>query len=87
MLLKRDRGKLELPAGDPSALIEAQGFRILPLRVEHVQAAANLGGMPGDPSDRLIVGTALAERLVLVTRDAEVLERAAPVLGDLLLEA
>lgn len=43
--------------------------------------------MPGDPSDRLIVGTALAERLVLVTRDAEILERAAPVLGDLLLEA
>lgn len=50
MLLKRDRGKLELPAGDPSALIEAQGFRILPLRVEHVQAAPTWAGCPVTPA-------------------------------------
>lgn len=87
MLLKSERGKLHLPGGDLPTLIETQGFRILPLRAEHVQTAANLGGMHGDPSDRLIVGTALAERLVLVTRDAEILERAAPALGDLLMEA
>ena len=86
MLLKSERGRLHLP-GDLPTLIEAQGFRILPLRIDHVQAAANLGAMHGDPSDRMIVGTALAERLVLVTRDASILERAAPLLGDLLLEA
>lgn len=87
MLIKNERGRLKLPAGDLPTLIEAQGFRILPLRTEHVQAAANVGGMHGDPSDRLIVGTALAERLVLVTRDAQIVERAAAALGDLLLEA
>jgi PIN domain nuclease of toxin-antitoxin system len=87
MLFKSERGKLKLPAGDLPALIEAQGFRILPLRIEHVRSAANLGGMHGDPSDRLIIGTALAERLVLVTGDAQIIERAAPALGDLLLEA
>ena len=87
MLLKRERGKLKLPAGEIHALIEAQGFRILPLRVEHVQAAANVGGLHADPNDRMIVGTAQAERLVLVTRDAQILERAVPLLGDLLMEA
>lgn len=87
MLRKRAHGKLKLPPGDLRTLIEAQGIRILPLQFEHVQRAAGLGAMHGDPSDRRIVGTALAERRGLVTRDAQILESAAAVLGDLLLEA
>ena len=87
MLLKRESGKLKLPAGEVHELIEAQGFRILPLRIEHVQAAARVGGLHADPNDRMLIGTALADRLVLVTRDAQILERAAPLLGDLLMEA
>lgn len=87
ILLKGERGKLKLPAGEVHALIEAQGFRILPLRIEHVQAAADLGGLHADPYDRLLVGAARAEKLVLVTRDAQILERAASALGDLLMEA
>jgi PIN domain nuclease of toxin-antitoxin system len=85
--LKADSGKLSVPPGPLPELIARQGFRILPLRVEHVMAAADIGGMHGDPSDRLLVGTARAERLVFVTRDAQILESAAPVLGDLLMEA
>jgi PIN domain nuclease of toxin-antitoxin system len=87
LLLKHERGKLKLPAGDLRGQIEAQGFRILPLRIEHVQAAAELRGLHADPNDRMLVGTARADRLVLVTRDAQILERAAPMLGDLLMEA
>lgn len=87
MLLKSERGKLKLPPGEPGTLIEAQGFRILPLRMAHVQAAANVVGMHADPNDRMIVGTALAERLTLLTRDAQILERAEPLLGNLLMEA
>ena len=87
ILLKGERGKLKLPAGDVHALIEAQGFRILPLRIEHVQAAADLTGLHADPYDRLLVGAARADKLVLVTRDAQILDRAAPLLGDLLMEA
>lgn len=85
--LKQARGKLRLPPGRLSAMIESQGFTILPLRVDHVEAAADFGGLQADPSDRMIVGTAWAERKVLVTRDAQILERAAPLLGELLLEA
>ena len=85
--LKADAGKLLLPPGPLPELIEQQGFRILPLQVEHVMAAADIGSMHGDPSDRLLVGTARAERMVFATRDAQILELAAPVLGDLLVEA
>ena len=85
--LKAGGGKLTMPPGPLPDLIERQGFRILPLRVEHVMAAADIGGMHGDPSDRLLVGTARAERMVFVTRDAQILESAAAVLGDLLMEA
>lgn len=50
-------------------------------------AAADIGGLHGDPFDRLIVGTARAERMMFATRDARILEHARPVLGELLLEA
>ena len=85
--LKADSGKLIVPRGALPELIEQQGFRMLSLKVEHVMAAADIGGVQGDPSDRLLVGTAWAERMVFATRDAQTLELAAPVLGDLLIEA
>jgi PIN domain nuclease of toxin-antitoxin system len=85
--LKSDSGRLHLPKQPLVALVEAQGFRILPLRVEHAEEAANIGAMHPDPYDRLIVGTAKFEHLVLLTRDARILEHAAPVLGNLLMQA
>ena len=84
--LKADAGKLRLPPGPLPALIALQGFRILPLHVEHVMAAADIGGMHADPSDRMLVGTAHAERIPFATRDAQILESAATVLGRLLVE-
>jgi PIN domain nuclease of toxin-antitoxin system len=85
MLIKRDSGKLKLPATrDPD---RSAGLSAAALRAEHVSAAGNLGGMHGDPYDRLLVGTAMAEQTVLMTRDSEILERARPLLGDLLMEA
>ena len=85
--IKSDSGKLKVPPGHLPELIERQGFRLLPLSVEHVMAAADISGAHGDPSDRMLLGTAYAERMVFVTRDARILEFATPVLGDLLLEA
>ena len=87
MRLKQQNGKLTLPPGSLASLIEEQDFRVLPLRIEHVNAAADTGGMHGDPYHRLLVGTARAERIVFVTRNAGILDSAAPVLGELLLEA
>jgi PIN domain nuclease of toxin-antitoxin system len=85
--IKADGGKLKVPPGPLPELIERQGFRILPLNVEHVMAAADIAGAHGDPSDRMLLGTAYAERMAFATRDATLLELAAPLMGDLLVEA
>jgi PIN domain nuclease of toxin-antitoxin system len=87
LLLKHQHGKLRLPAGRVSDAIEHAGARLIGLTSEHAESAAALGLMHGDPIDRLLIGTARAERMVFVTRDAQILEWAAPVLGDWLLEA
>ena len=50
-------------------------------------AATALGNVHADPYDCLLVGVARADRLTLLTGDAPLLEHAAPVLGDLLLQA
>ncbi len=87
LLLKQHSGHLRLPDSPLIAAIERAGAKLIPLLAEHAESAAGLGLMHGDPIDRLLVGTARVEKMVLMTRDAELLERAAPILGKLLLEA
>ncbi len=86
LLLKHHHGKLQLPPGSLISAIERAGAKLIPLTPDHADSAAALGLMHGDPIDRMLIGTARAERMVLLTRDAQILEFAAPVLGDLLLE-
>lgn len=87
MLVKQERRRLPLPDGSLIDAVERAGARWLALHPVHAEAGLGLGALHGDPIDRMLVGTARAERMVLVTRDAQILERAAPVLGDLLMEA
>ena len=87
MLAKNAAGKLPLPEGSLSEQIEAFGFRVLPLTAGHVMSGAALIGLHPDPFDCLLLGVARTERLTLLTRDAQLLERATPLLGDLIVEA
>jgi len=87
MLVKQERRRLPLPDGSLIDAVERAGARWLALHPAHAEAGLSLGALHGDPIDRMLVGTARAERMVLVTRDAQILERAAPILGDLLMEA
>ena len=87
LLLKHSEGRLRLPEGSLIRAIERGGAEFLPLRPEHAEAAAALGAMHGDPVDRLLIGSARVEQMILLTRDARILERAAPLLGKLLMEA
>ncbi len=87
MLQKSERNKLRLPSGSLIHAVADAGARWLPLLPSHAEAGLALGALHGDPIDRLLVGTARAERMVLLTRDARILEHAAPLLGDLLMEA
>ncbi|MBA3597534.1 MAG: type II toxin-antitoxin system VapC family toxin [Methylibium sp.] len=87
MLVKQERRRLPLPDGSLVNVVEKAGARWLALHPAHAEAGLSLGALHGDPIDRMLVGTARVERMVLMTRDEQILERAAPILGELLMEA
>jgi PIN domain nuclease of toxin-antitoxin system len=51
----------------------ALGVREVPLSAEAAIRASDLENLPGDPFDRLIVGTALVEQATLLTADQQIL--------------
>ena len=85
--LKAASGKLRLPARALDELLGDAGIAVLALNLAHVQAAARLMGHHPDPFDCLLVGTALTEKMLFATRDQALLEHAAPLLGELIIEA
>ena len=85
--LKVSSGKLSLPARALDELLADAGIAVLALSLAHVQAAARLMGHHADPFDCLLVGTALAEKMVFATRDQVLIEHATPLLGALIVEA
>ena len=87
MLSKHQSRKLPLPRGSLIQVLERTGAKMLPLTAEHAEAGLSLAALHGDPVDRMLVGTARVEGMILLTRDAELLQRAAPLLGPLLREA
>jgi PIN domain nuclease of toxin-antitoxin system len=87
LLTKNAAGKLPLPEGSLADQVEAFGFRLLSLTAAHVMSGAALTALHHDPFDCILMGVARSERLSLLTRDGQLLERAAPLLGDLLVEA
>ncbi len=86
MINKQNASQLRLPSGAISDLVIAQGFELLPLTAPHVEAGLALNDLQGDPFDRMIVGVAKVEGLTLLTRDAQILERAAEHLRGKLVE-
>ena len=47
-------------------------MRLLPVEVRHIRRTSALPSLHGDPFDRMLVGQALEEGLVLVTADAAI---------------
>jgi PIN domain nuclease of toxin-antitoxin system len=71
VVIKMAIGRLQL--ADPfESHVEAGGFEALPITFAH---AAEVGRLPphhADPFDRMLVGQARVERLVLVTHDEQI---------------
>ena len=71
--IKHAAGKLELPE-DPHSYIQSRtaedGVTLMPIRLEHVSAAAAWPRHHTDPSDRLLVAKARAERSPLISHDS-----------------
>lgn len=66
--IKAAAGKLDLPESLAYAA-EAAGMEELPICFEHAIRAAELPPLHRDPFDRMLVGQAQEDGLVIVTRD------------------
>ena len=68
-------GKLEWPeeAGSLNSYALGQGFRSLPISLEHAQRAGRLPMAHRDPFDRILVAQAIVGDLTLITADQAVL--------------
>ena len=62
-------GKLETVDNLAEALV-ATGYRILPIRIEHVEAVRDLSLHHRDPFDRLLIRQAQMEGLTLIATDS-----------------
>ena len=74
LAIKSSLGKLKLREPVERFIPEQlalNGFRLLPIDFRHVSRVENLPFHHRDPFDRLIVGQAMAEKLVVVTADAK----------------
>ena len=65
-------GRLDDPQGVTDSLgahIRAQGFRELPITLEHGRRAGKLPGPHKDPFDRMLIAQAQSEGLAIVSND------------------
>lgn len=70
--MKEERGRVRLPT-TLDAEIDKQGFRIIPLKAEHIDAYRQTTALIPDPFDRMMVAVATVEQLTLATRDGHLL--------------
>jgi PIN domain nuclease of toxin-antitoxin system len=80
VVLKSTKGTLDV--GDPRTwwrdALDQLAATALPLRPEHVAALCSLPSHHKDPFDRMMVAQAVAEKLTLVSSDAEIRRYASP---------
>jgi PIN domain nuclease of toxin-antitoxin system len=81
ILQSLDRVRLKVPLATLfTEGLAALRFQLLPIRLPYVVAVADLPHHHRDPFDRLLVATALAEKLTVVSADREFKRYGVPVL-------
>jgi PIN domain nuclease of toxin-antitoxin system len=78
--IKKSLGKIEVPDNLRDE-IELHRFMPLSINYEHAEIAGNLPFIHKDPFDRMLIAQAVAEKLTLVTRDAQICRYDVKVLG------
>jgi PIN domain nuclease of toxin-antitoxin system len=70
--IKARIGKLAWPAeaGSVNDYVLGQGFRALPISLEHAERAGQLAIQHRDPFDRMLIAQALAGNLLLVSNES-----------------
>lgn len=69
--IKKAKGRLVAP-DNLAAVVEEKRLAHLPLTFDHAERAATLPPHHSDPFDRMLIAQALAEGLILVTRDSRI---------------
>jgi len=77
--LKVGKGKLRID-GDVVSALQSDGFEPLPITMAHAARSLTLPDTHGDPFDRMLIAQALADGLLLATRDRLILQYDVPVL-------
>ena len=72
--IKISLNKLRFEGGTASflAAVEENGFTILPIKAEYVKMVQNLPFLHRDPFDRMLVVSAIAEGMCLVSADTTI---------------
>lgn len=71
MAIKTGLGKLHLsrPLSMIISEIEANGFELLPIKAVHILQVETLQYIHRDPFDRMLIGQALSEDMVLISNE------------------
>jgi PIN domain nuclease of toxin-antitoxin system len=74
LAIKISLGKLRFPGNSTGfvRLAQANGIAILPIETAHLAAFEALPWIHRDPFDRLLISTAQAERMTLITADKNI---------------
>jgi PIN domain nuclease of toxin-antitoxin system len=73
--IKRRTGRIVFSGGIAEE-IRSQGFQPLPIAIQHAEAVEQLPIFHRDPFDRMLVAQAMAEEMILLTVDAQIIKYA-----------
>jgi PIN domain nuclease of toxin-antitoxin system len=81
--LKVSKGKLQLTGGLQKFydVLDEYRFSTLPIAREHLEQILNLPDHHKDPFDRLLIATAIAENMTLITADQNMQKYDVPYIG------
>lgn len=79
--IKRRSGRLVF-SGRILGEIREQGFQALAIALDHAEAAEHLPLLHRDPFDRMLVAQAMAEEMILLTVDAQIMKYAPKLLPN-----
>ena len=67
--IKNSLGRLDFDAAEMRKAIDKRGVTGISVTISHAEVAAALPRLHGDPFDHMLVAQAVAEGLILLTRD------------------
>jgi PIN domain nuclease of toxin-antitoxin system len=72
--IKYDKGKLQFDGGVTRLweMVTKNGFTILPISLPHLAGTNQLPSIHRDPFDRLLIATARAEDMTILTADEQI---------------